>query len=80
MPVDKEVSNSLNKVITEVVINESLGKKWYLSKTFWINTILIIALLIQGNTGFIIGPELQAILIALVNLVLRKVTKQEIVW
>ena len=80
MTVDKEVSNSLNKVITEVVINESLGKKLYLSKTFWINTILIIALLIQGNTGFIIGPELQAILIALVNLVLRKVTKQEIVW
>lgn len=80
MAVDKEVSNSLNKVITEVVINESLGKKWYLSKTFWINTILIIALLVQGNTGFIIGPELQAILIALVNLVLRKVTKQEIVW
>jgi len=77
---NNKIKDSLTSISTEVLVSETTGKKWYLSKTFWVNTVLIAAVMLQSNTGFIVGPELQAVTIALVNLGLRKVTKQEIIW
>lgn len=56
------------------------GKKWYLSKTIWINIIALTAMVIQTQTGFIITPELQAMALTVINLGVRAVTNQEVIW
>lgn len=56
------------------------GKKWYVSKTVWVNAIALFAMVAQMQSGFIVTPDLQAVLLTLVNLGLRAVTKEEITW
>lgn len=51
-------------------------KKWYHSKTLWVNTIAIVAIIAQAHYGFVINPEEQVGLLAIVNLILRAVTKE----
>jgi len=53
-------------------------KKWYLSKTLWINFIAILVIIAQANFGFIIGPEYQVGLLGIINLIVRSVTGQPI--
>ena len=56
-------------------------KPWYASKTLWVNLIAITALAIQNlSADFVISPEIQAGLLALINLILRTVTHQPIDW
>lgn len=55
-------------------------KRWYTSKTLWINLIAVIALLVQSYTSFVISPEIQTAALALINFVLRLVTKQPLDW
>ncbi|MDD5106060.1 MAG: hypothetical protein PHC49_10635 [Desulfuromonadaceae bacterium] len=50
-------------------------KNWYTSKTLWVNALAAIALIVQTQTGFILDPEAQAGLLAVINLILRVVTK-----
>jgi fumarate reductase subunit C len=54
------------------------SKKWYLSKTVWINVIALAGLIVQTQTGFLLTPEVQAMALTLVNLAVRAVTKQEL--
>lgn len=52
------------------------GKKWYMSRTLWVNAIAGIAGILQAVTGTtLMDPEAQVGILALVNLVLRLVTK-----
>jgi len=53
-------------------------KKWYKSKTLWTNIIYLIALLVQEKYGFIISIEEQLAVLAIINLILRAVTKEEL--
>ena len=53
-------------------------KKWYLSKTLWINLIALGALIAQAYNGFIISPEEQLALLAVINLIIRLATKEEL--
>ena len=53
-------------------------KPWWFSKTIWINTIGLTALIIQGQTGFIINPAEQTAIIGVANLMLRVVSKEKI--
>jgi len=59
-----------------------MAKKWWQSKTFWVNLIAAAALIAQGITGreIVIAPETQALLLALINLLLRAITRQPIEW
>lgn len=57
-----------------------MAKKWYASKTIWVNLLSIVALIAQAETGFVMSPEAEAGIIAVVNLILRAVTKEEIKW
>ena len=57
-----------------------MAKPWYHSKTVWVNFIAAGALIAQANYGFLITPEIQALALTGVNLLLRAVTKEEIVW
>lgn len=56
-----------------------MKKKWYLSKTLWANLIAGAAIIAQAVTGEeIISPEAQAGILAVINIVLRIVTSEEL--
>ena len=55
-------------------------KKWYTSRTLWVNGIAFIALIAQGIAGReVIDTSTQMALLALVNGLLRLVTDSELV-
>ena len=60
--------------------NNSQIKPFWASKTLWLNVIAIVAILLQGKAGYTLGPEIQTSILLLINIILRAVTKQEIVW
>ena len=55
-------------------------KQWYLSKTLWLNVVAGIAMLLQTQYGFIVDPETQAGLLAVINLLLRLITNSQLDW
>jgi hypothetical protein len=56
-----------------------MNKKWYLSKTLWVNFLAFIALAIQTITGNeIFKIEYQAYALTAVNFLLRIITKSEL--
>lgn len=57
-----------------------MNKQWYASKTLWINIIALVAIILQGFTGFIINPQDQAAILVVINLILRVVTGDEIAF
>ena len=55
-------------------------KQFWLSKTFWVNLIALVAIIVQSQTEFIISPDQQAIILGFINMVLRAKTKEPISW
>ena len=51
-------------------------KKWYASKTLWVNLLLLVGVVAQTQFGFEVTAEEQGAVIVIVNLILRAVTKQ----
>ena len=49
-------------------------KKWYHSKTIWINIIAIIALVVQSQLGFVLDAADQLALLGIINIILRIIT------
>lgn len=56
------------------------AKKFWQSKTVWVNLIAAAAAAIQYKTGFIVDAEQQFMVLTLVNLVLRSITDTKIEW
>ena len=56
------------------------GKKFWLSKTLWVNVLAIAALILQTYTGFVFSPEAQVSILGIINVLLRVVTKAPIEW
>jgi len=52
------------------------GKKWYLSRTIWVNLIALAALLLQTEGGIALTSEETAGILVVINLILRMITKQ----
>ena len=50
------------------------------SKIFWTNLLAVVVMLVQAKYGFVIDVEAQLALLAVINIILRAVTKEEIVW
>ena len=50
-------------------------KKWFTSRTLWVNIIAAVAVFIQSQFGYIIPPEFQAYLLVLINMFMRAITK-----
>ena len=49
-----------------------LNKKWYKSKTLWVNTIAILGILFQTSTGLKLIPlETQGAILAILNIIMR---------
>jgi hypothetical protein len=58
-----------------------MQKKWYQSKTLWSNALMLGGVVILNATGKdILTPEVQGAILIVVNVILRVVTKEEIVW
>ena len=56
-------------------------KKWYTSKTLYVNAIALIALILQLMNGAeVLDIELQVAILALVNIALRVITNKPINW
>lgn len=56
-------------------------KKWYLSKTLWVNVLSLAGIGLQAITGKeALPPEAQLALLGAINVVLRIVTNQPIAW
>jgi hypothetical protein len=70
----------VNAAVTDAAVNNILGKKWYESKTLWINVLAAVSLAAQMKYGFIFGADIQALALTGINAVLRNVTKDPIVW
>ena len=51
-------------------------KRWYTSKTLWLNLLAIAALVAQREFGYVLDTEAQAVILATINLILRIVTKK----
>lgn len=75
-----DAKDNVAAAIGEAMTGQLTGKKWYESKTFWANVVMAGALAVQSKYGFVVGPEIQGFLIAGINVLLRKITKQPIVW
>lgn len=57
------------------------NKKWYASKTLWVNAVSLIAIIAQGISGHeVINPELQVSILAGINMILRFITKTQVTW
>ena len=54
------------------------GKPLRKSKTFWVNLIALIALIVQTQTRFVVTPEEQTAIVVVINMILRLVTKEKI--
>ncbi len=55
-------------------------KLWFTSKMLWVNALGLIAIIAQGIWGFVIDPQTEAAILLFINLILRAITKEEIVW
>ena len=55
-----------------------MTKEWWRSKTLWVNIIAVLVIVVQGLTGFVITPEAQAGILAILNLILRLQTEEAI--
>lgn len=74
------VETNMTAAAMDVMLSNSVGKKWYVSKTFWANVVASVALGIQIKYGFVFGPEFQGFLITGLNILLRKYTNEPIIW
>jgi hypothetical protein len=56
------------------------SKKWYTSKTLWVNLIAVVAEVLGVVAGINITPELAVTILAVINIILRAITKEPIEW
>lgn len=56
------------------------SKKWYTSKTLWVNALAFGFFVLQFFTGWVAPPEYQGIALTAINWLLRAITKSPVVW
>ena len=56
------------------------NKMWYTSRTLWVNILAIGAMIGGGVSGMDIPPEAAVSGLAIINMILRKVTKTKVDW
>ena len=66
-----------------VVVEESpkvAVKRILKSKTIWINAIALLSFAIEKHYGFLVDQELQLEILSLINIGLRFITHEKLVW
>jgi hypothetical protein len=59
--------------------NLCYGKRWWLSKTLWINAIAFVGMILQWKFGMVLPVEAQVGIMAILNMLLRFDTDQPLV-
>ncbi len=59
---------------------EKYGKKWYKSKTLWVNAIALLSLFLNEKLGVPVSEQEQLAILAVVNIALRVITKEPVRW
>jgi len=59
-------------------MEECKTKRWYQSKTLWVNILAMIASILQAKYGLVIPGELQGVILTALNIWLRFETTGEI--
>ena len=62
------------------MIEKEIGKRWYKSKILWVNIIAVGAVILSGQFGIEMTPQLEIAILGGINFVLRLITKEEIIW
>jgi len=75
-----DINTAISAATSDALVSQMTGKKFYLSKTFWVNILCAAALGAQMKFGFVVSPDLQALALTGLNLILRKLTNQPVVW
>ena len=55
-------------------------KQYLKSKTLWANVVALIAIVSMGQFGFVLDTTAQASMLVMMNVILRAITKEELVW
>ena len=55
-------------------------KKWIKSKTLWVNAIAIVGIIVRSEMGYTFTPEAELIILGAINMILRVITKEKIIW
>ena len=55
-----------------------MTKRWWQSKTIFVNVVALIGVVLAQTTGVVLSAEETAGVLAVVNLILRVVTKSEL--
>lgn len=66
-------------MVEENAMEPCATKRWYKSKTLWVNIIALIASLLQAKYGLVISGELQGVILTLANIALRFETNEKVV-
>jgi len=78
-PSNKKTITVEETVIVEESPNVAV-KRILKSKTIWVNLIAFLCFALEKRYGFLIDPDLQLQILSLINIGLRFVTKEAIVW
>jgi len=55
-------------------------KSWIKSRTLWVNLIAIGSIIVRAELGLTFTPEFEIVILGLINVLLRIITKEEIIW
>lgn len=55
-------------------------KSIFRSKTFWVNTIALVAFIVQQKWGFVVDETIQVQILTVINVGLRMITHERVVW
>ena len=63
------------------MLNTIVSKKWYQSKTVWINALAIAGMIFESGSGvnFGLSATAKVTILSVINLILRAVTNKNIV-
>lgn len=56
------------------------SKKWYESKVIWTNALALIGDAVLRFTGHALPAGYEVAALSVINIILRKITKHEVVW
>ena len=74
----KDVTQEVDAIV-EAVECSTKEKPWYMSKTLQLNAVLLAGVILEAYTGHqIFDADTQLIIVTLLNMVLRTVTKHKL--
>jgi hypothetical protein len=80
MSENKEPVKDTLGILDDGKIDVQDAKRLIESKTFWVNALAFLAFGIQSKFGYVIDESVQAQILTAINVVLRMITKDPVVW